>query len=368
MISTIVWGCGGIARDAIRAVDAHPALELTAVLVTDPDRVGRDAGDLAELDRALGVVATDDSAVVFADRPRAVVYAGSGRTRSVDARADVLAALRAGAVVVTPPVHPLRDHHDPRSEFAAAVAEGGGSLFVGDVDPGWANHVLPLLLRGHGAGATSIRYREIVDYSEYDLPRSVRALMGMGEPLSYRAPMFAPRMPTTVWGDRLRLLARVLGVDVDEIRETVERLELEVSVETATMGKFESGGQGAVRFEVQGYVAGEPRVVIEHIGRIDPDCAPDWPTVSAGGAAHQVVVEGDPWVETTIESGPRDGTAAAVGRLVGAIEVLAGRPPGVYDAWALRDCESFWSPGGPEGLTGVEPPPERVPVRYRPKA
>ncbi|MGW5074799.1 NAD(P)H-dependent amine dehydrogenase family protein [Rhodococcus sp. NPDC004095] len=336
MISTIVWGAGSIARDAIRAVDAHPALDLTAVLVPAGDRVGRDAGHLAGLGRTLGIVATDDAAAVLATRPGAVVYAGSGTTRSRDAVADLVAALRTGAVVVTPPIYPLHDHRaaEPvvREEIQSAIVAGRGSLYVGDVDPDWANHVLPLVLGGLDAGARSIRCREIVDYSGYDLPGSVRYLMGMGEPLSYLPPMLAPRMPTMVWGDRVRLLARALGVELDLIRESVDRVQIEVTVETDTMGKFEAGGQGAVRFEVQGIVDGEPRIVIEHIGRIHPDCAPDWPTVPAGGTVHLVVVEGDPRVEVTIEPGSRDGAAAAVDRLVDAIAVLAGRPPGVHDA------------------------------------
>ncbi|MFE5969284.1 dihydrodipicolinate reductase, partial [Streptomyces sp. NPDC056463] len=78
MIPTVVWGTGNVGRAAIRAVDAHPALALTAVLVHDPGKVGRDAGALAGLDRSLGVAATDDVDAVLGARPRAVVYAASG--------------------------------------------------------------------------------------------------------------------------------------------------------------------------------------------------------------------------------------------------------------------------------------------------
>jgi len=38
MISTVVWGTGNVGRAAIRAVDAHRALELAAVLVHNPTR------------------------------------------------------------------------------------------------------------------------------------------------------------------------------------------------------------------------------------------------------------------------------------------------------------------------------------------
>ncbi|MFE3291727.1 dihydrodipicolinate reductase [Rhodococcus sp. NPDC059234] len=343
MISTIVWGTGNIGRAAIRAVDAHPGLELTAVLVHGPEMVGRDAGELGGLERTLGVVATDDAAAVLGARPRAVVYAASGNTRSAGALADVCAALRAGAVVVTEPIHPLYDSRDDRHEVRApireAIAAGGGSLFVASADPDWASGVLPLLLGGLGTTVDVIRCQEIVDYSGYSEPGSVRRLVGMGEPLDYLPPLLAPRMPTTVWGGQVRMLARALGVELDEIRETVSRRPLEVTVETDAMGKFEAGGQGALRFEVQGIVGGQPRIVIEHVNRIDPTCAPDWPNLPEDAAsAYRIVVEGDSRLETTVRSvvGRGDpaagGARAAVGRLVDAIVWLVGKDPGLYDA------------------------------------
>jgi 2,4-diaminopentanoate dehydrogenase len=73
MIATVVWGTGNVGRAAVRAVVAHPLLELTAVLVHDPGKVGRDAGELADLDRELGVLATDDVEATLAAQPRAVV-------------------------------------------------------------------------------------------------------------------------------------------------------------------------------------------------------------------------------------------------------------------------------------------------------
>jgi len=39
---------------------------------------------------------------------------------------------------------------------------------------------------------------------------------------------------------------------------------------TTALGLFERGTQGALRFEVQGIVDGEPRIVVEHVTRIAP--------------------------------------------------------------------------------------------------
>ncbi|MFF5932283.1 dihydrodipicolinate reductase [Streptomyces sp. NPDC012508] len=342
MIPTVVWGTGNVGRAAVRAVDAHPALALTAVLVHDPGKVGRDAGALAGLDRSLGVAATDDMDAVLAARPRAVVYAASGDIRPDEALADVVRAVRGGAVVVTPALYPLYDHRGAPPEFRdpvlAAVAEGGGSLFVSGVDPGWGNDVLPLLISGLGSTVDVVRCQEIFDYSTYEQEDSVRHLIGMGYPMEYEPLMLAPSIPTMVWGGQIRLMARALGVELDEIRETMARRPLDATVTTRTMGVFEAGTQGAVRFEVQGIVGGEPRIVIEHVTRIHPSCAPDWPTPPDGAGAHRVVIEGRPRIEVTVEATDEGenrsagGNATAVGRLVNAVDWLVDAKPGLYDA------------------------------------
>ncbi|MFE6922368.1 dihydrodipicolinate reductase [Nocardia sp. NPDC057663] len=342
MIPTIVWGTGNVGRAAIRAVAAHPALELTGVLVHNPDKVGRDAGALAGLDYCLGVPASTDVDALLAAGPRAVVYAASGDIRPDDALADIARAIRAGAVVVTPALYALYDPAGAPAEIRdpvlEAIAAGGGSLFVSGVDPGWGNDVLPLLISGLGTTVDVVRCQEIFDYSTYDQPDSVRYLVGMGQPMDYQPPMLLPSVPTMVWGGQIRLMARALGVELDEIRETLDRRALDAAVQTVQMGEFEAGTQGAVRFEVQGIVDGEPRIVIEHVTRIHPSCAPDWPTPPDGDGAHRVIIEGTPRIEVSVEAtdegGNRSagGNATAVGRLVNAIDWLVDAEPGLYDA------------------------------------
>ncbi len=341
-IRTSVWGTGNVGRAAIRAVDAHPDLELVSVIVHDPAKVGRDAGHLGDVDRSLGVAATDDvdGGLEGID---ALVYAASGEIRPDDALADIVQAIRAGAVVVTPSLYALYDPQSAppelRDPVLAAVADGGGSLFVSGIDPGWGNDILPVLASGLASTIEQVRCQEIFDYSTYDQPDSVRFLVGMGQPMDEVPPMVAPTIPTMVWGGQLRLMARALGVELDDIAEIVERRELDDTVETAQMGTFEAGTQGALRFEVQGMVDGEPRIVIEHVTRIHPSCAPDWPSPPDGGdGAHRVIIEGRPRIEINVEAtdegGNRaaGGNATAVGRIVNAIPWLRSADPGLYDA------------------------------------
>jgi hypothetical protein len=341
-ITTAVWGTGNMGRAALRAIDAHPSLELTAVLVADPHKVGRDAGELAGMGRLLGVTATDDIEAVLAAAPAAMAYTASGDIRPDDAIADVCRVLRAGSVVVTPAIYPLYDPTNAPPEVMdpvrAAIADGGGRLFTSGIDPGWGNDILPILLSGVAGTIDEIRCQEIFDYSTYDQPDSVRFLVGMGQPMDYEPPMVMATVPTMVWGGQIRLIARALGVELDEVRESVLRRPLEHTVENV-MGTFEAGTQGGLRFEVQGIVAGEPRIVLEHVTRIHPSVAPDWPVPPDGGAgAHKVIIEGDPRIELNLEATTEGdnraagGNATAAGRLVNAVPWLVAAEPGVYDA------------------------------------
>ena len=99
-----------------------------------------------------------------------------------------------------------------------AIAEGGGSLFVSGVDPGWGNDVLPVLVSGLSSTVESIRCQEIFDYSTYDAEESVRFIVGMGQPMDYEPMMTSAGIPSMVWGGQVRLIARALGVEVGQRR------------------------------------------------------------------------------------------------------------------------------------------------------
>ena len=337
----VVWGSGNMGRAAIRSIIGTPGLELAGLVVANPAKVGRDAADLADLADPTGIIATDDIDAVLAASPDAVAYMASGDIRPDEALDDVERCLRAGATVVSPSFYPLYDHRSApdelRARMTAACEAGSAALFVTGVDPGWGNDLLPVLLSGLSTDIRSIRAQELFDYSNYDAPDTVRYLIGFGQPLDYDAPMISPTVPTMVWGSSIRLMARALGVELDEIDEVVERRPLERTV-TNALGTFDEGTQGALRFEVRGVIDGEPRLVVEHVTRIDPLCAPDWPSPANGRGAFRVIIEGTPSLTVTIEpEGEGDnpaagGNATAANRLIGAIDQLCDATPGLYDA------------------------------------
>ncbi|MET0703141.1 MAG: dihydrodipicolinate reductase [Mycobacterium sp.] len=334
-----VWGTGNMGATAIRSVVGFPGLQLGAVITSSPDKAGRDAASFAGLDADTGVIATTQIDAALSDCD-AVAYMASGDIRPDDAVADVERCLRAGLHVVTPSLYSL---YDPRSapaelrdRLADAAEAGGASLLVSGVDPGWGNDALAVIAAGLCTRIDTIHCQEIFDYSTYDQPHAVRVLCGFGQPMQEVPMMLLPSVPTMVWGGNIRLIGRGLGLEIDEITEELERRPLETAVDNV-MGHFDAGTQGAFWLKVIGSVAGRPRIVIDHITRIDPACAPDWPQPDEGVGDHRVIVDGDPQLSIVVRADVPGGTRAdggnttAANRLLGAIGWLAQQKPAIYD-------------------------------------
>lgn len=334
-----VWGTGNMGATAIRSASAFPGLELASVITSSEDKAGRDAATFAKLDAPTGVEATTDVDAALAQCD-AVAYMSSGDIRPEEAIAEIERCLRAGKQVVTPSLYSLYDPASAPAEWVerltdAAVA-GNSALLVSGVDPGWGNDALAVIAAGLCTRIRTIRCQEIFDYSTYNQPHSVRVLCGFGGSMDETPMMLLPSIPTMVWGGNVRLIGRGLGLEIDEITETVERLPLTETVDNV-MGRFEAGTQGAFRLQVIGWADGVERVVIEHITRIDPGCAPDWPQPDEGVGDHRVIVDGDPQLSIVVRADVPGGTRAdggnttAANRLLGAIDWLATQKPGIYD-------------------------------------
>lgn len=324
---------------AIRSVTAFPGLELAAVITSSEDKAGRDAATFAKLDAPTGVTATTDVEAALA-RCDAVAYMSSGDIRPDEAIVEIERCLRAGKQVVTPSLYSLYDPASAPAEWVErltdAAAAGNSALLVSGVDPGWGNDALAVIAAGLCTRIKTIRCQEIFDYSTYNQPHSVRVLCGFGGSMDETPMMLLPSIPTMVWGGNVRLIGRGLGLEIDDITETVERLPLTEPVDNV-MGRFEAGTQGAFRLQVIGWAGGVERVIIEHITRIDPACAPEWPQPDEGVGDHRVIVDGDPQLSIVVRADVPGGTRAdggnttAANRLLGAIDWLATQKPGIYD-------------------------------------
>lgn len=351
----VQWSTGGVGAIAIRVLSERPDLELAGAWVHSPEKRGRDVGEIAG-GAPVGLEATGDRAALLALRPDCICYTASGESRPRECVDDLCEMLSAGINVVTTSipglVHPPA--FDPVSvqRLESACHEGGASLYASGIEPGFAGDALVLALSTMSHRIDAVRTQEIFSYADYPVPFTMFEVFGFGKAPDHVCIMERPGVQQTSWGPPVRMVADHLGARLDRIRETYEKRVTDRPIEVAA-GRIEAGTVAAVRFETIGVVDGRDAIVIEHVNRVAPDIAPDWPDATREGT-YRILFDGDPAFSCeltlgTAEDFTEQGMVATTLRVVNAIPYVCEAPPGLVssaDLPPLLPRHAFDAAGG----------------------
>ncbi|MET1048682.1 MAG: hypothetical protein ABWZ55_03555 [Acidimicrobiales bacterium] len=327
----IQWATGTVGIHAVPAIVHHPDLELVGLWVHSDDKAGRDAGELCGID-PVGVTATQDVDALLALDADCICYTAHSDVRPGEVVDDICRMLAAGKNVVNTSFVALLypDQAGFGDQLEAACQEGGTTFFTSGIDPGYGNAGITIGALGLCKDVRTVRMMEIVNYATWDNPFTMFEIMGFGKPDESQSLLLAPGSTTLAWGPVVALVAASLGVELDEIVEDHEVLLADEDVAIAS-GVVEAGTISGMRFEIKGMVAGEERVVVEHVTRLRDDDAPHWPQ----GEGYRILVEGEPNVklEVTLSSDLGDhnhaGCLATAMHVINAIPAVVAADPGV---------------------------------------
>ena len=339
----IQWSTGNVGVHTLRAIIEHPELELVGLWVHSAEKAGRDASELCGIDTPTGVIATNDVDAMLALDADAVCYTATGDLRPTEAVADMCRILASGKnVVSTSVVSLLYPPTSPRGwvrQLDEACQVGSTSCFTSGIDPGFANDLLPLVVSGFSERIDTIRIVENLDYSTYMQPEVLFDTMGFGQPLDQTALLLTPGALGFAWGGILHMIAAGLGETIDEIKEVIERWPAEADFDTDD-GPITKGTMAGLRFEVQGWIRGRAAIIVEHVTRMHPDVAPDWPKPSGSGS-YRITVDGSPSYVLDFEMMGEDGDHNTGGlvatgmRILNAIPAVCDAPPGMLSTLDL---------------------------------
>jgi 2,4-diaminopentanoate dehydrogenase len=325
VIRVAVWSTGAIGTLAIERIAARADMELVAVWVYSPDKAGRDAGEVIGID-PVGVTTCTSLDEVLDARPDLVVYTATGPELDAINVPIYLALLRAGVDVITVSspwlMYPPAAEPGLISELTAAATAGGSTLYASGLEPGFVGDQLVALLSTMSATVTSVRTQEIFHYDTYANTFLMFDVFGFGKSMQDTPLMELDGMQTMTWGPPVHYVAAALGLKLDQIRETYERRETPRDLDVAS-GRVAAGTCGAIRMETIGVVDGRDAIVIEHINRMAPDLAPDWPDASRDGT-YRIILDGEPSMTCELTLGDEEtagdhGMLATAMRLVNAI-------------------------------------------------
>jgi 2,4-diaminopentanoate dehydrogenase len=345
-----VWSTGGIGSISIAAIKRRPNLDLVGVWVHSPEKVGKDAGELAN-GEAIGLAATNDFDALLALDLDCVVYAASGPGRDAAAVPDYVRLLSAGVDVVTSSstrlIYPPTFDRELLAQIEAACKAGGTSIYNSGIEPGFALDQLPLVLMTQSDTIRTIRCAEIGMYDDYRVEFIMRDAMGFGKPMDYTPFIAIPGVVVAEFSGGIRLMADALGVELEGVVESVERAPTPRRLEVAC-GTIDAGTAGAIRMKAAGIVGGREAIVIEHITRLARDVAPEWP-IGEHKVTYRIEIEGTPNIHANVACTLDDPAKAGVPhmtsgggamvatamRLINAIPYVVDARPGVLDALDL---------------------------------
>lgn len=335
----VVYGTGFVGKLVIAEVlRQHPLFELVGVGVSHPSKVGRDVGEICGL-APTGLRATDDMEALIDLRPDALVHYGPTARHATENIRLIGAFLAAGidvcSTAMTPWVWPAMSLTPPawKEPIEEACRKGGSSCFTTGIDPGFCNDLFPMTLMGLCGEVERVRAIEILDYQNYQGDYELE--MGIGKPPEFKPILEHPDMLVMAWGATVPMIAAAARIELDEITTTWDKWVTDVPLETAK-GGIQPGHVAAIHFTINGVFRGKTRIQLEHVNRIGPHAAFDWPK---GGQSdvYRVEIEGSPSItqETAFrftDGSGRDAAAAgclATGmRALNAVPAVNELPPG----------------------------------------
>ncbi len=289
VVRVVQWTTGNVGRRSVRAMEAHPDLQLVGCYAWSPDKVGRDVGELCGIG-PVGVTATDDIEALLALNPDCVVY--NPMWQNPDELVRILAA--GVNVVSTAAFINGRCLGPERDRIVEACERGGSSMFGTGISPGFVE-LIGIAAAGISDRVDKITINEGSDTTLYDSPATEL-------PCGFGRPMDDPELPgmaaqgTAVFGEAVALVADALGVELDEI---VCEAEYARTTEDVVMDSWtiSAGCVAGVAASWQGKVGDRTIVELNVRWKKGETLDPDW-TIEEG---HVIQIDGLPTVRVRLE-------------------------------------------------------------------
>lgn len=326
----IQWATGRLGKIAIRHFAENPTFSLVGAYVSNPDKVGRDAGEIAGI-AANGVIATDDIDAIAALDADCVFYAAS--PSNVD---HICRLLRSGKNVVssTSFFYPTELFREQFDAIDAAAREGSVSFGAGGIHPGFAGDLVPLILSRIVSRVDKVQVYEHVNFLEED----TEALWHL-EPMGFGVTPEEFHQRPNMLGAGAKIFAQSMAMIVEGLGKTVDDVTISVEVATVTQdialpgAVLKAGTVGAQHHEWTSFADGKPLVVFHAYYTVgNENLTPDW---NVGHTRYRVVIEGDPSTEMVLqaahlpgESGGHPGYTWTAMASVTAIPAICAAKPG----------------------------------------
>src|SRR5579872_2678332 len=147
-IRVLHFGLGPIGASIVRQIAAKPGLKIVGAVDVDPAKAGRDLGDVAGLNRRLGLRVYGDAAKALKTcKPDVVVHCTSSSIRNVLPELEAILKSKAAIVSTTEELsYPGYTHIRQARQIHKLAKKARKAVLGTGVNPGFVMDTLPIVL------------------------------------------------------------------------------------------------------------------------------------------------------------------------------------------------------------------------------
>ena len=328
-IRVVQFGLGPIGQACAQALLQKPAFELVGGIDADPQKIGKDLGEVCGLKKRLGLAVRGDAEAALAEwRPQVAVHTTLSFLNKIE---DQLTTLISAGVHVVSSTEELFYPFVRDPEFCQridALAKQFDVAIVGTgVNPGFAMDVLPLCLTGVCTDVKKIVVSRVVDAGRRRLP--LQKKVGAGLTLrEFRARVASGSFGHIGLRESALAVMQTMGWPADEIKESIRPVVVKRRIRTRSY-TIASGQVAGLHQTLRVKSAGTERLVLDlqmYVGAKHP--------------SDRVEIIGNPPLSMCVENGIF-GDTATVGMLVNTVPKILNTQPGLRTVMELPVPSAF---------------------------
>jgi 4-hydroxy-tetrahydrodipicolinate reductase len=249
-LTAVQYGVGPIGSRIVEAAHRRE-YEFVGAVDVDPEKVGRDLGDVASVGETLGVTVTDESSEALATDPDVVFHSTVSSVR--DAKPQLEEAISRGANVVSTTeelAYPWWSNPDVAEALDATARNHGVSVLGTGINPGFVMDAMPAVLSTPMESVESVTVTRVQDAAGRRAPLQRKVGAGLApDRFESEIATSAGHVGST---ESVAMLADALEVSLEEVSESIEPVIAETTVETDHT-TVEAGAVAGIRQTAHGY-------------------------------------------------------------------------------------------------------------------
>ena len=273
-LRVVQFGLGPIGQSSAKLALERKNMKLVGAIDIDPQKVGKDVGELVEYSKSdTGIIVSDDAEKVLAEtHPDVVLHTTQSFVKTVFPQFESILKLGVNVVSSTEELlFPSLKNPDLAKKLNELAMKNGVTILGTGVNPGFVLDTLVLVATGVCTDVRRIKAERVVDASTRRLPLQKKVGAGM-KPEEFRQLVRAGKLGHIGMKESVALIAYGLNWKLDDILEEIEPV-LADETKTTHFLTVPKGMVAGIHNVGRGIVSGKELITLDlkmHIGAKNP--------------------------------------------------------------------------------------------------